>query len=43
MTDPDPRVYFNLEYAREHKIYHMLDYNMKQVHVLVIKEIMDST
>ena len=29
MTDPDPKVYFNLDYARQHKIYHMLDYSIE--------------
>lgn len=28
MTVEDPRVYFNLKYARENKVYHMLDYNI---------------
>lgn len=27
MADIDPKVYFNLEYAKENKIYHMLDYD----------------
>jgi hypothetical protein len=27
MTDPDPVVRFDLDFAREHKIYHMLDYD----------------
>ena len=42
MTDPDPRVYFNLEYARENKIYHMLDYNIETSACTgYFKEIMD--
>ena len=28
-TDHNPTVYFKLSYAREHKIYHMLDYNIE--------------
>ena len=27
--DPNPKIYFNLEYAKQHKIYHMLDYNIE--------------
>ena len=27
MTDPDPKVYYKMDYAREHKIYHMMDYD----------------
>ena len=42
MTDPDPRVYFNLEYAKENKIYHMLDYNIETSACTgYFKEIMD--
>ena len=28
-TDTDPEIYFNLEYARKNKIYHMLDYSVE--------------
>ena len=30
-TNPNPRIYFNLDYARQHKIYHMLDYEVETI------------
>jgi len=42
MTDPDPKVYFNLDYARQHKIYHMLDYSIETIACTgYFKEILD--
>tara|TARA_B110000240_G_C13451895_1_gene432899 strand:+ start:590 stop:1321 length:732 start_codon:yes stop_codon:yes gene_type:complete len=42
MTVEDPRVYFNLKYARENKVYHMLDYEIETSACTgYFKEIMD--
>lgn len=42
MTDPDPKVYYKMDYAREHKIYHMMDYDKPtSICVGYFKEVID--